>query len=193
MSNTISPLQLAFYKGVTGKWGALQFNLQRPHYYCAQCKAKVYDSKYAPDPCVNTNDSNSPCSAGRMKSREGAIFMEITSARGKNDYDWDNKIVMALSIEDMSQILCVLEGCDGGNGECKLMHDPGAKTASQGKVQKWLDITTPKGIQVGCMFTARMKQTDGDPISHTVPLNASEVKRLAACLRNAIPVAVAWV
>jgi hypothetical protein len=42
----MQPLQLAFYKGMGGKHGAVQFNLQRPHFYCTKCKTRDYNSDY---------------------------------------------------------------------------------------------------------------------------------------------------
>jgi len=185
----ISPLQLAFYRGAGGKYGAVQFNFRRPHYYCVNkdCKQKVYDSTFPPDKCPASG-----CTAGKMESREGALFIEITSAKGKNDYDWDRKIVMALSISDLSQLLMVLEG---HQNEVELMHDPHAKTANSGTITKRLKLLSPKGIYTpggGLLVTCSQSIKDGDTISHTVPLSPSEVKRLAVCIRTAIPQTLGW-
>jgi len=32
------PLQYAIYKGMAGKWGAIQLNLQPPHFYSGKNK-----------------------------------------------------------------------------------------------------------------------------------------------------------
>jgi hypothetical protein len=187
---SISPLQLAFYKGMGGKWGAVQFNKQEAHYFCPKCKARIYNHRLPPDPCVNGPDQGGSCTGGKMQAREGCIFLEITSARGKNEYDWDSKIIIALSIEDLGKVLLVLTGVAP---ECKLMHDPGARTTTQGKVQKWLTISSPKGIQEGVLIMASEKGSNSEePLKHTVPLSASEVKVLEECLRTSIPSLVAW-
>lgn len=182
----IAPLQIAFYKGMGGKNGALQFSLQKPHYFCTQkgCRAKVYNQPLPPEKCPIPG-----CPGGKLKSREGAVFMDITSTKGPNDYDWDNKIVMALTAEDLSTILLVLENQEK---EVKIVHDPGAKTASQGKVQKFLNISSPKGINIGCIFSATMKSAGKDDTKHMVPLSGSEVKRLAVAIRAAISLSYAW-
>ena len=182
-----APLQLAYYKGMKGTNGALQFNLQRPHYYCTEpgCREKVYDSMFPPEKCPREG-----CPGGKMKSREGALFLEITSTKGPNIYDWDNKIIFALSAEDMSKFLLVLEG---STDEVKLLHDPGAKSASQGKVIKTLQLSSPQGIKTGVICRVSQKNAGEEKtITHQVPLDASETKRLAVCLRAAIPIAYSW-
>jgi len=179
---SIAPLQLAFYKGTGGKHGALQFNLQRPHYYCTSCKKKDWDSFLSPKTCkaCNTDDS--------MKSREGALFMEITSTTGPNVYDWEKKITMALSLSDLGKVLLTLEGL---TEETKIMHDPGAKSSAAGQVQKSLSVTSPKGIKVGCMVSAAITQ-GGNTTRHTVPLSADEVRTLSVCIRHLIPAGLGW-
>lgn len=187
---SIKPLQLAFYKGMSGKFGAIQFNLQRPHYYVKQApKFKNYDGRFIRDSWKDSPDWDDSITDQDLVSREGALFMEITSTKGKNEYDWDKKIVMALSIQDMSEILMVLEGLQE---ECKIMHDPGAKTASQGKVNKYLVFSSPKGFRKGCLVSASQTAAGGDTNKHMVPLSGSEARRLAILIRYAIPVALAW-
>jgi hypothetical protein len=185
----MNPLQLAFYKGVGGKHGALQFNLQRPHYYLkSNPKLKNYDGKFIPKRWLE-GDMPVPLEDD-LTSREGALFMEVTSATGRNVYDWERKIVMALSINDMGKLLTVLEGLQQ---EVSIMHDPGAKTAAAGKVKKWLNVDSPDGLKTGVMVRVRMTAADNETTSHTVPLSGDEVKVLAACIRAVIPAALAWV
>lgn len=185
---TMNPLQLAFYKGAGGKYGALQLNLQKPHYYVKDNpKLKNYDGKFIPDawkeqyPGLTKDD---------LTSREGALFLEITSAIGKNEYDWQNKIIMALSIADMGKLLLVLEGL---LQEATIMHDPGAKSSSAGKVQKHLNISSPKGIKVGVTISIMVKNAEGETLKHSVPLSGDEAKILAICIRTIIPAALAWI
>lgn len=184
---SINPLQLAFYKGMGGKHGAMQFNVQRPHYYCPQCKAKDYESALPKDGCC----SKSPCGyTDKLKSREGALFLEICSTTGPNKYDWENKIIIALSLADMSKILLVTEGV---TETVNIMHDPGAKTSSQGKIQKKLQISSPKGIREGCFVRAKETTAGQDSAKeHAVPLSADEMRALSVCLRHMIPASLSW-
>lgn len=181
-----APLQLAFYKGVTGKFGAVQFQRQKPHYYCTECKRKDYDSVFPP------KEGSVVCEAGghcKFKSREGAVFVELTSATGKNVYDWSKKIRLALSIQDLGKLLMVLEGM---NPEASIMHDPGAQTSTAGQVVKKLGVSSPKGIKEGVLIHASMKDPAGVVTQHMVPLSGDEARVLAICLRHAVVSSLAW-
>lgn len=183
---SIAPLKLAFYKGVTGKFGAIQFQLSQPHYYCPVCKRKDFDS-IIPKVCTGAKDKTHD--AVEMKSREGCLFMEITSAKGPNDYDWDNKIVMALSVHDMSRVLYALET----TAELTLDHDPGAKTDRQGKIHKLLFISSPKGREAGFFFSVSQKDNETQKkIEHRLGLSAAEVLELNVFIRAAIPRSLNW-
>jgi hypothetical protein len=173
-------LQYAIYKGTGGKHGALQLNFQKPHYY----KDKLKD--FTGDQAFNNKDGKWELLPG-WKVREGAIFLEIASTKEKNEYDWDNKVVLALSVDDMGK---VLETLLTGN-ECKLMHDPGAKSESAGVVKKYLHVYSPKGVKEGCMISATMS-AGGENKSHTVPVSASELLVLRALLQAAISKALNW-
>lgn len=184
---TIQPLQLAFYKGIGGKHGAIQLNLQKPHYYVRDNpKLKNYEGKFIKE---EWKYSNPNLTTDDLTTREGALFLEITSATGKNVYDWENKIVIALSINDMAKMLLVLEGLDP---EVKIMHDPGAKTLMAGKIQKYLTISSPQGIKTGTIIRCAQSEAGNDTISHSVPLSADETRLFAICLRNVIPVSLSW-
>ncbi len=170
------PLQHAIYKGTGGKFGAIQFNLQLPHFYHG--KQKDYHGNFA-------------LSEGKLqpgwRQREGCIFLEITSAVDKNVYDWANKITMALSINDMGKVMQTLLYGE----ECKIMHDPGAQSETAGQVSKFLSISSPKGIKAGCMFTVSVKS--GEQVTtHKVPLTGDECIVLRALIQAAIPTALNW-
>lgn len=184
---SMNPLQLAFYKGAGGKHGALQFNLQKPHYYAkSNPKLKNYDGKFIPK---EWKDEFPNITKDDLTSREGALFMEITSATGANEYNWDKKVVIALSIDDLGKMLIVL---DGLADESKIMHDPGAKSSSAGKVQKFLTISSPQGIKTGVIVSAMQKDAEGNQVSHSVPLSAAEARILGTCIRAVIPHTLAW-
>ena len=171
------PLQYSVYKGMTGKWGAIQFNMQDSHYF--RDKEKDFTGELA-----LAND-------GKLKEgwkiREGAVFMEITSTKDKNVYDWDNKVTVALSTNDLGKLLL---GLKTGN-EVKLMHDPGAKSDTAGAVQKHVNISSPNGTAEGCMI--RVSQTSGGTTkTHTVPLSGDELLVLATLVQTAISRSLGW-
>jgi hypothetical protein len=183
---SISPMKLAFYKGVSGKYGAIQFQFKQPHYYCPVCKNKDFES-VLPKSCSGTRDRNHE--SVEMQSREGCIFMEITSAIGPNKYDWDNKINLAFSVHDMSKLLMALET----GAELNIQHDPGQKSDKQGKIVKSLYINCPQGKETGFFFTCSEKNADLQKTTqHKVGLNGPEALGLVVFLRSAIPRSLNW-
>ena len=180
----INNLQHAIYKGTGGKFGAIQFNLQSPHYY--RGKDKSFDGKFKGESIFEVVEGKTKLKEG-WKIREGCVFMEIASPKGKNVYDWENKIIMALSITDQGKILLALVTGD----DCNLVHDPGAKTEAQGSVKKYLSITSPKGPVVGVIFKAT-HVSGPDKRSHTVPLTGDEVLVLRTLFQTAISKTLNW-
>ncbi len=115
------------------------------------------------------------------------MFLEITCTKDKNVYDWDQKIVMALSVTDMGKVLITLLTGE----DCKIVHDPGAKTAAAGAVKKYLNVTSPEGTKVGCFISAT--HTSGDQKrTHRVPLTGSELLVLRLLLSTAVSKALNW-
>jgi hypothetical protein len=176
----MNPMQYAIYKGTGGKHGAVQFNFQRPHYYNGKQKDFVGELAF------EVKDGKRVLKDG-WQQREGAIFLEITSTKDKNVYDWENKVVIALSIDDMGKLL---ETLVTGN-ECKLVHDPGAKSESAGVVKKFLTLSSPKGIKEGCIISCSM-QSGGETKNHMVPISPSEVLVLRSLLQSAIAKSLNW-
>lgn len=173
------PLQHAIYKGTGGKFGAMQLNLQEPHFYEVNSKKRDYTGEQALDAIGKIKEG--------WRMREGAIFLEMSSAKGKNVYDWENKIVMALSVTDMGKLSLALLTGDG----CSIMHDPGAKTESQGAVTKALKVISPKGTKEGA-FATLSKTAGGQTVKHSVPLTGDEVVVLGQLLRSAITKSLNW-
>jgi len=178
---TVGPLQHSIYKGVTGKHGAVQFNFQPPHYQ--NQKRKDFTGEEA----LEMGEYGRPRPKEGWKLKEGAIFLDITSAKSPNEYDWSNKITIALSINDMGKILFTLVT----GKECKLIHDPGAKTETAGAVKKFLNISSPKGTTEGVIINASV-QAGGEKRSHSVPLSGEEVLVLRTLLQQAISRSLGW-
>jgi len=185
------PMQWAVYKGVTGKFGAIQITPQAPHHY--KGKEKSFNEKDKDGESIfEVVDGRRKLKEG-WSSRDGCLFLNIASAKDKNVYDWENKIVFALSVSDMGQILYFLTmGCDPkGNESLSLMHDPGAKSESQGAVKKFMRLYSPKGVAKGCMVTMT-QQSGGQERKHEVPLDGAEAMTLRSLLQAAIPQALNW-
>ena len=176
------PQQLAFYKGMSGKWGALQFSLQPGHKVCDTCKAKVFDG-------LERTCTANGCS-GKLLPREGAVFIDASSTISENTYDWTKKITFALSTVDIGKILYGMRTATEGT-EVKLMHDPGAKTESMGKVKKYVNFSSPQGPTKGFMIS--VSEQSGDQVrKHLVPINPEEATILMTLLQAAIPRILSW-
>ncbi len=167
------------YKGMGNKFGAAQFNFSPAHYYCSgKCKTKNYENETQLCDCKDT----------KMIARDGCVFLEITSTKAANVYDWDNKIVMALSVNDLGKIITGLRQAT----EVKLLHDPGAKSESAGKVKKTLSFGLPS--EKGCVVTAtEYNEMNADaPKKHTVPMTLDEVTILVTLFERAISRCLSW-
>ena len=71
------------------------------------------------------------------------------------------------------------------------MHDPGAKSHSQGLVRKNLSVNSPKGTANGCMFRAS-QNSGGQQKSHSVPLSGDELIVLKELLQASVPLLLNW-
>lgn len=176
----LNSLQYAVYKGMSGKHGALQFNFQRPHYY--NNKQKDFTGEEA----FEKINGKRVMKAG-WKEREGCVFLEAASTKGPNVYDWDNKVIIALSVDDMGKILETLVT----GSECKILHDPGAKSETAGLVKKYLTVSSPKGVKEGCIFHLAMN-AGNESKNHTVPVSGAEVLVLRSLLQSAIAKSLNW-
>lgn len=173
----MDPLQYAVYKGTGGKFGAIQFNLQQPHFYAG--KQKDFTGSEA----FEFVDGKRKLKEG-WKLREGCIFLEITSAKDRNVYDWENKVIMALSVNDMGKLLVGLKI----PGKTEIMHDPHAKTEKQNTVKKFLNCTLS---EKGALFSVT-QVAGGEKRSHSVPLSPDEVVILRRLLEKGITTALGW-
>jgi hypothetical protein len=181
MSLDKKPLQYAIYKGVRGNFGAVQFNFQRPHYYKAtDTKDKDYNGIKALDGSGKLQDG--------WRQREGAVFIEATSAVGNNQYDWDQKITFACSINDMGRLILALTTGD----PLDLMHDPGAKTEREGDTRKHVKLFS-KGnpVKTGCIMTVTESSGKVEK-EHKVPLSADECVVLRQLFLTACSKALDW-
>jgi Whirly transcription factor len=174
----IRPMKYAIYKGVGGKFGAVQFSLMKPNVFCFSCKEKYYDTLFICNKCGGSSEV--------LEKREGAVFVEVAPTVGPNLYDWDKKIIFALSVVDIGKLVNKLRA----GQEVKLLHDPGAQTEKAGQVTKTLSFTAP--TEKGSLFSIQEKNKSGEPKSYNVPLSPEEMTIIGTLLVAAIPVCLAW-
>ncbi len=159
----MQPLKYAVYKGIGGsKYGCVQFSLKLP-----RVTEKTDKGFEVGDP--------------------GCVFVECAPTTGPNVYDWNNKIIFALSVGDMGKIV---SGLTGGN-EVKLVHDPGAKSDQAGQVNKNLTFTAPG--DKGCLFYLNENnKANPEGKKYCVPLTNDELLIIVTLLRSAISTCLAW-
>jgi len=116
----------------------------------------------------------------------GMILMEIAPAKGKQSYDWDNKIVFSLSPAEVATI----EVNRLMKKETSLFHDPNMKSDKQGQVTKSLKISqTDSG---GYMFTL-FETNNGNKHHVSIILSAAEYYLFRMLVENGVLKTLAWV
>lgn len=182
-------MKLSFYKGVGGKWGGLQLHMQLPHFYCPVCKKKDFDSN-SEQMCSGVETR--PHEETKTKSREGCVFIECAKTLEKDKYDWEHKIIFALSVLDMAKVRWALNNLGEGE-DLTLMHDPGAKSATAGKVIKTMKLSAPKGHEVGIMVNFMVKDAGStDLYTVTIPMDKFDCLTLDTFLAEAMVKSLAW-
>lgn len=149
------PLAYPIYKGVTGKFGAVRF-------------------EFIP-----------PFSSAKRKKKDGAILVTASNAIDKNKYDWDNKIVFALSVTDVGTFLAGIK-----QGSVKLYHDPGMKSETQGQTTKSLEVSKAEGKD-SYWFSLREKQGETQK-QVGLPISIQEMLILDNLMRAALPKLLNW-
>jgi len=115
--------------------------------------------------------------------------MEAAAATGDNKYDWENKIIFALSVKDIGELLAGL-----GEGKLELLHDPDAQTERRGTRVKKFSISQAK---VGLFFNLNEKvpaageQPAGEK-RVSISVRPAEAAILRALLLAAIPKVLGW-
>lgn len=187
----MKPLRYDIYKGFASKWGAVQLELQHSYFTIpTKTKFKNYDGRWIKDEWLNDDDWNTSWSEDDLILREGVIFIDITSTKAPNEYDWENKIVFALNVKDIGLALLVLEGTEK---TVKIVHDPNMGGKEKGKVIKVLEISSPDGIGKGCMLRMSEKRSDSEKVKvHSVPISGDEAKVLRIMFHKALHSILCW-
>ena len=119
------------------------------------------------------------------KKDEGAVFIEAAPTIGRNEYDWNNKIIFALSANDIGAVLTGFR-----QGEFDLYHDPDAQTPQKGTRGKKLSLQSGKVVGT---FYLQLSQKSGDnPKSINISLAPQEARILVTLLEFALPRVMGW-
>jgi hypothetical protein len=128
--------------------------------------------------------SLSPAYAGKRKD-EGAVFIEAAPTIGPNKYDWDNKIIFALSATDIGAVLTGFR-----QGKFDIYHDPDAQTDRRGTRGKRLSLQS--GEMAGTFFL-RLSEKAGEETKQTnISLQPHEARIILNLLEEALPKVLGW-
>lgn len=119
------------------------------------------------------------------KKDEGAVFIEAAPAVGKNKYDWDNKIIFALSANDIGMFLSGFK-----QGKFEIYHDPDAQTERRGSRAKKLSLAS--GEQAGTFFLSLTEKSGDTRKEARISLQPQEARILNNLLESALPRILGW-
>ena len=166
------PIQYKIYKGMGGNHRAMRLSLKRPY--------------------TNTN----------LSKPEGCVFLEMAPATGKNNYDWENqKVMIALSITDIPKIILFLrsssnamfnEDRDEEGSHCRIYHDKGAGSATQGQHVTTLDIFKSSDPSKTNFFFSMSQKINGSQSRASVPVSPDEAVAIGTLLQAAVPIIMSW-
>ncbi len=121
---------------------------------------------------------------GKRKD-EGAVFIEAASTIGRNEYDWNNKIIFALSATDIGAVLTGFR-----QGKFDIYHDPDAQTDRKGTRGKRLSLQS--GEQAGTFFLALSEKAGEENKRVNISLQPQEARILLNLLEAALPMVLGW-
>lgn len=120
----------------------------------------------------------------------GALFVQAAKATAPNVYDWDNKVMIALNLTDIAQILDMLRappalGQDGVN----IYHDKHKGSNREGQVVSTLKIS--RGKEHGWFFVLGRKENGGYR-DVSLPVSDGELLELKQLLHRALVRILGW-
>lgn len=112
--------------------------------------------------------------------RKGAVFLEIAPTVGPNKYDWENKMIFALGVGDIQQIV----GHDfRGGDKLKLIHKKDDNIKS-------MNITP--GNNGTLFFAFYGKAQNGNDFETSLPVSRGEWRVFTHLLLQSVPAILAW-
>ena len=157
--------------------GAAKFFLLRPHFYCKKCGEKNWTRA--------SHMRNTSCSE-KMAGRPGAVLVELATPKTDKLYDWENKIKIALSIDDIGRVLSAFKT----KSKIEIFHDPNKGREGEGKISKKL-IFSP-GNKNGTFFLQGWVSSAGNKHEVKVSISENELVVLTLLFSNAVSTCLGW-
>lgn len=115
--------------------------------------------------------------------REGVVLLEFASSTGIRQYDWTQKLVFALSVAEIGEVLSF-----SSSDKINLLHDPNKGRDGEGTVIKTLQIVPMKD---GYFFNLSMRK-DGQERKVSLPISTSEFSVIRTALNYILPYLMGW-
>jgi hypothetical protein len=131
------------------------------------------------------------------KKDEGCVFLDMGAAIGPNQYDWENKILISLSLTDISKLLLFLSEPFNKifekDGKLSIYHDKNMGTKEkEGEDVKVFEATfSEERGSFGFQLTHKTKANGSRNIF--VPVSADEAMSIRLLLQSAVPLVMAWI
>jgi hypothetical protein len=120
----------------------------------------------------------------------GVVFLQAAAAIGPNEYDWDNKITMALNLADIATILNTFRSPPApGTEGVKLFHDKYKGTEREKEVTTTLKIA--RGDQYGFFFSLSRNENNQNRFV-SIPVSDGEAIQIRVLLEQAVKQILGW-
>ena len=119
--------------------------------------------------------------------RAGALLMECAPGAARQ-YDWSKKLAMALSVNEIAEILAFTAKA---GAELSFVHDPGMGGPAAGAVVKQLRVS-PMPDGKGLFVNMSQKEKNGANATLSVPVTWGEFAALRTLIEFSIPRLLGW-
>ena len=149
----------------------------------------IYKGRGALRVCLKKGQLDVSGSLEKMwpSTNKGCIFLHFCNAVGRRDYDWDNKVVVALNEHEVADlIICLTRGA-----KTEFFHDRNLGKPDQGKFTK--KVTFQQTDDGNAIMANCFVKNDGEQIKmNSVPIHKNEAVALGALLQAALPQIMGW-
>ncbi|KAI5065340.1 hypothetical protein GOP47_0020035, partial [Adiantum capillus-veneris] len=122
-----------------------------------------------------------------MLMKQGSMFLEFAPSSGVRQYDWTQKQVMALSVDEMGSLVALTS-----SESIEFFHDPHLLSSNAGKVRKSLKVE-PMSDRSGFFFNFDMANKQDNVSLHlTVPVTKGEFTVMRSSFSYTIPYLMGW-
>jgi hypothetical protein len=133
------------------------------------------------------------------KKDDGCVFLDMAEAIGPNQYDWENKILISLSLPDISKLILYLTDPFSKvfkDGKLSIYHDRNMGTKEkEGEDVKVFEASFSEdrgsfGFQLAHVTKVG---TEKNKRSIFIPVSEDEALTIRLLLNSAVPLVMAWV